>query len=319
MNVLIATCRRFPYGEKLACAMISVGVFLGLSSMTPAQEIAIMKSADISAYSEAISAFKAHLPPSFLVTLEFDLQGDMEEGNGAARHIHDSKAGVVLAVGLKATLAAKREIQNKPVIFCLVVDPEQYGLPTKNMVGLSLDIPFRQQVKPLHALFPTVSRIGVLFHPQKTNGKQQQLLLDAKAAGLTIISEAVYTEQDVPVAFYALINHIEALWLLPDSTVLTDNTVDFLMSATLEANVPLVAFSPGMVRRGAVVGAYAHYADIGTQASRLAQQLVGPHSRRLMGTVVPPERIQQSINLKSARYLKLTLTPDILRHFDEQF
>lgn len=312
-------CQRSTYGEKLARLILCLGFFLGLSGVTSAEEVAILKSADISAYSEAITAFKTALPLSLQVTTEYDLQGDIAKGRNLARRIRASNAKVVLAVGLKAALAAKLEILDIPVIFCLVLNPEKYGLPTGNMVGLSLDIPFRQHLKPLQTLVPKVSRIGVLFDPQKTNGMQNQLLRDAKALGISIVSEAVQTEQDVPQALNAIKGRIDALWLLPDSTVLTENTLDFLMSTTLEAHIPVVGFSAGLVHSGALVAAYVHYGDIGKQAARLSQQLVGQTSPSLLGTIIPPERVQQSINQKSARFLSLSLTPDVLRQFDEKF
>jgi putative tryptophan/tyrosine transport system substrate-binding protein len=312
-------CQRSTYGEMFARVILCLGFFLGLSGVTSAEEVAILKSADISAYSEAITEFKSALQPPFQVTQEYDLQGDMAQGRNLARRIRASNTKVVLAVGLKAALAAKLEILDIPVIFCLVINPEKYGLPTGNMVGLSLDIPFRQHLKPLQTLVPKVSRIGVLFDPQKTKGMQDQLLQDAKALGIKIISEAVQTEQDVPQALNAIKDRIDVLWLLPDSTVLTENTLDFLMSTTLEAHIPVVGFSAGLVRSGAVVGSYFHHTDIGKQAAKLSQQLVGQSSASLMGRIIPPERVHQSINQKSARYLSLSLTPDVLREFDEQF
>ncbi|PJA78220.1 MAG: hypothetical protein CO149_05235 [Nitrospirae bacterium CG_4_9_14_3_um_filter_51_5] len=290
-----------------------------MSTVTAAEEVAILKSADINAYSEAIAAFKSSLPLSFQVTQEYDLQGDMAQGRTLARRIRASHAKVVLTMGLKAALAAKLEIPDVPVVFCLVLDPEKYGLPTGNMVGLSLDIPFRHRLKTLQTLVPKVSRIGVLFDPKKTNGMQNQLLQDAKAMGIRIVSEAVQTEQDVPQALNAIKNRIDVLWLLPDSTVLTENTLDFLISTTLKAHIPVVGFSAGLVQSGAVVATYFHHADIGKQVAQLFQQLVGQTSSSLLGTIIPPERIHQAINQKSARHLGLALTPDILRQFDEQF
>ncbi len=319
MNDLMTIQQRSAYGKKLAWIILCMEIFLGLSSVTSAEEVAILKSADIQAYSEAIIGFKSALPPSFQVTQEYDLQGDMAKGRNVARRIRASNAKVVLAVGLKAALAAKLEILDIPVIFCLVINPEKYGLPTNNMVGLSLDIPFRQHLKPLHVLFPKISRLGVLFHPQKSNEVQAQLKKDAKTLGITIVSETVHSEQDVPKALNAIKNHIDALWLLPDSTVLTENTLDFLISTTLEANIPVVGFSAGLVKSGAAVGAYIHYADSGEQAAHLTQQLVGQFSPSLLGTLRPPDRVYQSINQKSARYLIVSLTPDVLGQFDEHF
>src|SRR5680860_478724 len=160
MNNLRAICHRSAYWRKLVWVILCVGIFLDLSTVTSAEEVAILKSADINAYSEAITAFTSALPSSFHITREYDLQGDMTKGRTLARRIRASNAKVVLAVGLKAAFAAKLEILDIPVIFCLVLDPEKYGLPTANMVGLSLNVPFRQHLQSLHTLAPKVSRLG---------------------------------------------------------------------------------------------------------------------------------------------------------------
>ena len=243
----------------------------------------------------------------------------MGKGRSLARRIRASDANIVLAVGLKAALTAKLEILDIPVIACLVLDPKKYGLPTSNMVGLSLHIPFEKHLKPLQTLIPQISKIGVLFDPQKTKSLHDQLQKDAKALGITIISEEVHKEQEVAKALKALEHKIEALWLLPDSTVLTENTLDFLISTTLEANIPVVAFSAGLVQSGAVVGAYMNYTDIGRQAARLSQRLLGDMPPALLGTIMPPDHVHQSINRKSVSYLGLQIDSTILRKFDEQY
>jgi putative ABC transport system substrate-binding protein len=310
---------RFPNWVKHIWLALCLGMFIGVPNSAYAEEVAILKSAEIGAYSEAIDAFKGALPSSFKVTLEYDLQGDMAKGRTLARRIRASDANVVLAVGLKAALAAKLEIPDIPVIMCLVLDPEKYGLPTSNMVGLSLNIPFEKHLKPLQTLAPQVSRIGVLFDPQKTKGLHDQLQQDAKALGITIVSKEVHGEKEVSKAFKALESTIDALWLLPDSTVLTENTLDFLISATLEANIPVVAFSGGLVQSGAVVGVYMNYADIGRQAARLSTRLLSETPPAILGTIVPPDHLQQAINLKSGTYLGFQLTSTVLRQFDEQY
>ncbi len=311
--------QKFPEQAKHVWLVLCLAIFLGVPNSSYAEEVAILKSADIGAYSEAIDAFKGALPSSFKVTLEYDLQGDMAKGRNLARRIRASDANVVLAVGLKAALAAKLEILDIPVIMCLVLDPEKYGLPTSNMVGLSLNIPFEKHLKPLKTLAPKVSRIGVLFDPQKTNGMHAQLQQDAKALGITIVSKEVHGEQEVSEALKAIESTIDALWLLPDSTVLTENTLDFLISATLEANIPLMAFSAGLVQSGAVVGVYMNYADIGRQAARLSTRLLSETPPAILGTIVPPDHLQQAINRKSGAYLGFQLSPTVLRQFDEQY
>lgn len=319
MNPCYYRCQRFQGWVKYVWLILCVGIFIGMSDNTHAEKVAILKSAEIRAYTEAIDAFKHALPASFQVTLEYDLQGDMAKGRSLARRIRASDVNVVFAVGLKAALAAKLEILDFPIIVCLVLDPKKYGLPTSNMVGLSLHIPFVQHLKPLQTLIPQISTIGVLFDPQKTKGLHDQLRQDAKALGITIISEEVHKEQEVSKALKALEHKIDALWLLPDSTVLTENTLDFLISTTLEANIPVVAFSAGLVQSGALVGAYINYADIGRQAAILAQRLLRETPSALLGTIVPPRHVRHAINRKSGAYLGFQIDSTVLRQFDEQY
>ena len=314
------TWSRFSSWIKHARLVFFLSIYLPLVPPCAfAEDIAILKSADIAAYSEAIDAFKQALPESFNVAWEFNLQGNMAKGRSLARRIRASNAHAVLVIGLKAALAAKLEILDIPVIMCLVLDPEKYALPSGNMVGLSLQIPFDQQLKPLQALIPKLSRIGVLFDPEKTQGQLDQLKYQAGILGMTVVSQEAHSEQDVSLALKLLKNKVDALYLLPDSTILTENTLDFLISSTLEAHIPLIGFSADLVRSGAVSGTYLNYADLGRYATTLVPQVLMGTPSSLVGTMVRPAIVRHAINVKSARYLGLSLTPEILRFFDEHY
>ncbi|MDR4493356.1 MAG: ABC transporter substrate-binding protein [Nitrospirales bacterium] len=307
------------YLPWVVALMTFVSGLISIPLILQAEEIAILKSADISAYTEAIEGFKSRLPPSAQITLEYDLQGDMAKGRNLARRIRASDAKVVLAVGLKAALSAKLEILDIPVIYCLVLDPDKYGLPSSNMVGLSPDLPFQDHVKPLKSLLPKASRLGVLFDPQKTAGMVNQLKQEAKSQGFTIFPQEVQAEQDISKALNALPSDIDALWLLPDSTVLTENSLDFLMSWTLERHIPVAGFSAGLVKSGALTATYLQYADTGRQAATLAIDLLRNAKSPVLGTSVMPNTVRRSVNQKTATYLGLSLTPQLLRQFDERF
>ena len=101
----------------------------------------------------------------------------------------------------------------------------------------------------------------------------------------------------------------------PEDLIIDDPDIE----DTLEANIPVVGFSADLVRSGAVVGAYSRYKDIGKQAARLFHQLARQTSPSLLGTIISPGRVRQSINLRSARHLGLSLPLDVLRQFDEHF
>ena len=84
-------------------------VSLHFVAESEATEIAILKSSSITAYDQAITGFKS-TAPSGAIYSEYDLQGDLQQGRKLARKIRASEASLVVAVGLKAALAAKLEI-----------------------------------------------------------------------------------------------------------------------------------------------------------------------------------------------------------------
>ncbi|HEX7767466.1 MAG TPA: hypothetical protein VF443_12185, partial [Nitrospira sp.] len=111
-----------------------------------AGEIAILKSSDLQAYAQAIEGFKVTAPAS-MTYAEYDLRGDSELGKKLARKIRASDASLVLAVGLKAALAAQVEIVDIPIVYMMILDPSKHHIATPNMTGTLLDIPIDRQFK----------------------------------------------------------------------------------------------------------------------------------------------------------------------------
>ena len=283
-----------------------------------AQEITILKSADIAAYSTAIAAFKQGPFPPGTNLIEHDLQGDLNEGRKIGRKIRASNAKLVLAVGLKAALAAKLEIIDIPVVYCMVLNPEKYDLLRPNMEGIDLGTPINRQLDILHNLVPHMKRIGVLFDPSKTNGLVQRARDLARDQGIHLLSKPVSSEKEVPDALRSLLPTIDTVWLVPDSTVITEDSLEFLLSSSLEAKVPVVGFSSGLVRSGALLGLYVKYEDIGKQAAELVISILKGKTIPI-GTLHDPAQVRIALNLKVAEYLKIEIPASMTRQADEVF
>lgn len=283
-----------------------------------AVEIAILKSADISAYNKSQAAFKSSLPPSVTTITEFNLEGDIARGRKFARKLRASNARVVLAIGLKAALAAKLEIIDTPVIFCMVLNPEKYDLFSPNLIGIELNIPLARQLHTIQLILPHIKRVGVIFDPSQTGGLIKEAQHYATQQGMILVDRAVSTEREVPETLRSLLSQIEVLWLLPDKTVLNEESFNFLLSTTLETNVPLIGFSPGLVRSGALASMYIKYEDIGEQAATLAKKILAG-AQSPSGHIVPLDGVRISINLKTAEFLHIDIPPDVLRQAEEAF
>ena len=296
-----------------------VFVVLSFASPSPlaAYEIAILKSSDIAAYNQAISGLQAELADTATLTV-YDLEGDVTRGKKLARKIRASDAVLVIAVGLKAALAAKVEIVDTPVIYCMVLDPEKYDLRATNLTGISLRVPIERQFNTIRALVPTLKHLGVLYDPEKTASLVEEARRVAGRLGLELIEHKVHSEKELPGAIRALLPNVEGLWLVPDSTVLTEESIRFVLGAALDRNVPVLGFSSEFVRNGALAGFSIKPEDIGRQAAIIAGKIL-THSDRAIPMTVPPDRIRLAVNLKTAKYLGLTLPPDVMGRADELY
>jgi len=290
---------------------------LGWIESAWSQDIVILKSANVGPYNTAASAIKRTLPPTVDVW-ELDLQGDLDQRQKLGKKIRATEARLVVAIGLKAALAAKLEILDIPIISCMVLAPTKYDLTDGNMTGISLRIPLKRQFSLIHNLIPNSKRIGVLFDPSKTQHTVEQAQALAKIQNIELVSRAVSSTQEVPATLRSLLTQIDALWLIPDSTVLTEDSLDFLLSTTLEARIPVLGFSPGLVRSGALAGLYINYAHIGKQVAGLAKHYLNGKSIP-NGRLLPPERISLAINQQIADYLNITIPPHVAAEAEELF
>ncbi len=300
--------------------LLAVSVFFpeGTTAQTKTQRVAILKSANIAPYNQAIEAFKSNLPNKQAHVYEYNLEGDLENGPHIVQTILNSNIDLVLAVGLKATLVAKLEISEIPVIFCMVLNPKKFNLEAPNLTGISLAIPFKEQVLLLQSIIPTLSRIGVLYDPDKSGHLVKEGKAQAQELGITLTGQEVSSQKDFPTALRQLLPGIHAICLFPDSTVLTEDSFDFLIKETLEKQLPVMGFSSGLVKKGALVGTYINYEDVGEQAAMLAKASFNGHS--LNGKRIrAPTRFRKAINLNTAHFLGLDIPPNVLKEFDERY
>jgi putative tryptophan/tyrosine transport system substrate-binding protein len=296
--------------------LVLLGI-LGALGMAEAREIAVLKSASIAAYNQAIDGFKAALPDAVTFN-EYDMQGDIARGRRQAQRIRASNAALVLAVGTKAALVAKLELVAIPVIFCMVLDPAQYRLNAPNMTGISLEVPIDRQFATVRTVLPNLRRIGVLYDPEKTTALVDEARQAAKALGLEMVARQVRSEKEVPATLRAIMPQIEALWLIPDSTVLTEDSLRFILGTTLDANVPVIGFSSELVRSGALLGLSVSYEDAGQQAGLLARKIL--YERAVpTAAAVAPERVRLALNLKTAKFLGITIPPEVVDRADELY
>ena len=302
----------------IACRALAVFCLgLGVLDQASAAEVAILKTADLAAYNQAVAGFKAAMP-SATTFVEYDMKGDLARGQNLARKIRTSDAALLFAVGVKAAQVAKLEVTDIPVVFCMVLDPDKHDLKAANVTGVRLEVPIERQLNTIRTVLPSLKRLGVLYDPEKTGPLVEAARRQARSMGVELIVRQVRTDKDVPGTLRMLLLQVDALWLIPDSTVVTEATLKYVMSTALDSNLPVIGFSAELVRSGALLGMSVNYEDVGQQAGLLAKKILNDQAGPFSDTYFP-ERLRLSLNLKVAKFLGITIPPAVVDAADELY
>ena len=307
--------------DRLFRTVAGLALLLGLCAPfapeSAAMDIAILQSSDIAAYREAIAGLKATGPIGAIYS-EYDMQGDLELGKKLARKLRASNASLVVAVGLKAALAAKVEIVDVPIVYMMILDPLKHQLTAANMTGTLLEVPVGQQMKIMRTFLPTLHQLGTLYDPAKTSSRINEAARQAALSDFQLKGLPIESDKDVPPQLRALLSDVDALWLIPDSTVLTNESIRFILESALARQIPVIGFSPEFTRLGALLSISVNYGDVGRETGLLVKHILDGN-KLLPADPLPIERLKITVNLKTARFLGMTFPKELMSLIDETY
>jgi len=294
--------------------VVSIVLFSSLNaSQVEGADIALLKSQDLPTYREAVEGIKKVYGEDLR---EFDLKADLQESERVVMALKKDPPDLILTIGLWATRIAKKNFQQIPIIFSMVFDPARFSISGENITGVTLQVSTSEVLSRIRDLFPEVKKIGVLYNPKKTGEQIQKAQKAAVALGVSLISVPTHSGKDVPENLRTLQPKIDLLWLVPDSTVVTPESVDFLLLTSFENNIPIVTFSDGFVRRGAAASFSADYQAVGEQSARLAMSILqGEDPAQL--PIQSSEKIRLSFNLKIVKKMGVRFNSKVLQTADK--
>ena len=275
-----------------------------------AEDIVILKSHDLEPFNQAVAGFVAACPEHII---EYDLRGTKKEESSIIQRLTAAKPHLIVAIGPLAAQVAREHLRDVPMIFVMVSNPPKHGLQGANLAGVSLDIPVQTQLANYKALVPILQTLGVIYDPTKTGAMVTEARSTVAPFGLQLLAAPVSTPKEVPAALRSLLGKIDALWMVPDDTVVTPESFKFLLLTAFENNLPFVTVSDIFVEAGALASLSPDYTDVGRQGCQLATEIESGRLRLAEVMVVPPAKVNLAINLKTASKIGLTLPPEIIQ------
>jgi len=275
-----------------------------------AQGIVVLKSHDLEPFNQALAGFVAACPMHITA---YDLHGTKKEESSIIQRLTAVKPRLIVAIGPLAAQVARERLQDIPTIFVMVSNPPKHGLQGANLAGVSLDIPVKIQLAIYKSLVPTLKTLGVIYDPEKTGSMVMEARGLVDTLGFQLLAVPVSTYKAVPAALRSLLGKIDALWMVPDETVVTPESFKFLLLTAFANNLPFVTVSDIFVEAGALASLSPDYTDVGRQGCQLATDIASGQLRPAEVMVVPPTKVNLAVNLKTASKIGLTLPPEIIQ------
>jgi putative tryptophan/tyrosine transport system substrate-binding protein len=268
----------------------------------------LILSDDGPAYQEVVSAFRAGIGPQRSVKVwllaEFDdvrMQG-LTRGND-----------LVAPVGVKATrFVAEHHAGRAPVLALMIprATSEKVkwpaGLARKHVSAVFIDQPPERSLALVEAVFPNARRVGLVVSPEN-DGLSKTLVKVATQRNLRLNVATISGPEELPSALRRVLSESDVLLLVPDSIAINAGNAQNVLLTTYRFRIPVVGFSQGLAKAGAVVSVYSSPTQIGLQGGQFALRLddVGelpaprhareysiafnPHVVRSLGLVLPNE------------------------------
>lgn len=193
---------------------------------------------------------------------------------------------LVVAVGVKAmqTVLSGRTVA--PVLCGLVprraFDTLQARLGQRESSGrataLFLDQPLARQLDLIRIVLPEQLRIGVLLGAE-SEWQLAELRGLARERRVTLTAQIVETEGGLAASLQKVAEASDALWMLPDTSISNAQSVRDLLVASYRYKRPVIGFSQGYVRAGALAAVYSTPTQVGHELAAMLLQMSAEPAR----------------------------------------
>lgn len=244
---------------------------LACTSLRADGVVHLIASGEGGAYREVVDAFRAAFAsPRQIRTWK------LEELDGRQIRALTSENDLIVPIGLAAAHRVSDNHSGQAAVLSLMVprvSTERVGWPAtlqrRKISHVYIDQPAGRYLSLVDATFPQAKRIGLVASAE--NDEIVKLLQqEATRRRLKLNLEIVTHTEDVAPALRTVLPESDVLLLVPDSLAIHAGNAKYVLLTTYRYRVPVVGFSQGLSKAGAVAAVYSSPAHIGRQGALMA-------------------------------------------------
>jgi len=214
---------------------------------------------------------------------------------------------VFLGLGQRAADDILRTRSTPALVGCLL--PAGAGLSQgDNVKAIPPEVSPELQATWLRRLHGQARRVGLLYDPDLSARQVGRLAEALQRAGLQALPEPVHSPTELPAALGRLSRKADVILGINDRTVFTPQTAKAILLYSFRARIPVIGLTDAWVKAGALYALEPDYEDLGRHCGLAALKMTG------LPRELPqqPARLVLSINLRTARHMRIDWPSDIL-------
>lgn len=257
-----------------------------------------------------------------------------EQDRELARHIAEDfvrdEVDLIITLGTGSSLAALKATEERriPIVYSIVAKPrtteiiKDYDDSGRNITGVTMKIPVREQFTIVKEVLPQTGRLGILYCTEMPQARAaaREAVAAAPEFGWTPLTASFPREKlsQLSDIVGALARQVDALYLPPNPVLsVSENRLTVIRVAD-EHEIPVIAVEKKQVEEGALMAVHCDFYEIGRQAANLAAQVLAGVDIRTIPSQMPTIT-RFSLNLKKAQELDIPVKRNVILRADNLF
>jgi len=254
-----------------------------------------------------------------------DTKSDAKAAEEAARNLEQEKVNLIYTTASSVTIAARRATTDIPIVFCAGTDPVVLGLvdsfakPGGRLTGVyepGTDLTAKR-LEILKEIVPKLRRVVTFYDPRNPAAIESSKLAReaARLLGVELVERQVASVEELQAAVRALrVGEVDAFFKVSDSLV--DNQYQLIIDTARVRRLPtMFDFQSSVIKGGLASYSVSRY-EVGRLSAKYVQRIltgVKPKDLAVQGV----DKIDLVINLKTAKQIGLTISPNVLARADK--
>ena len=253
-----------------------------------------------------------------------DWKGDAKAAEEAARKFEQEKVNLIYTTSTNSTIAARRATAEIPIVFCAGTDPVVVGLvdsfakPGGRLTGFyqpATDLTAKR-LEILKEIVPKLHRVVTFYDPRRPTAIESSKFAReaARQMGLQFVERHVASVEELQTSVRALkAGEVDAYLAVSDA--IASNQAQLIIDTARVKKFATMLDFLSHVTKGGLAGYAVNFYEMGRLSAKYVQRIltgVKPQDLPVEGI----DKIDLVINLKTAKEIGLTISPNVLVRAD---